>query len=88
MNKKEKTGGRAKGTLNRTTAETKELLQAIVSNELDKMGALLEQLEPNDRVNAIAKLLPYIIPRQNEIVAEVIIQPKTVISWGKYNIEV
>lgn len=86
--KKEKTGGRAKGTPNRTTAETKELLQSIVSNELDKMGALLEQLEPNERINAISKLLPYIIPRQNELTAEVTVQPKTVISWGKYNIEV
>ena len=65
-----KTGGRTKGTPNRTTAETKQLLQSIVSKELDKLGAMLEQLEPNDRINAIAKLLPYILPKQNEIAVE------------------
>ncbi len=62
-----KIGGRTKGTPNRTTAETKEVLQMIVSKELDKLGALLEQLEPNDRINAIAKLLPYIVPKQSEV---------------------
>ena len=66
MIKKEKTGGRTKGTPNRTTAETKELLQTIVSKELDKLGAMLEQLEPNERINAISKLLPYILPKQSE----------------------
>ncbi|OUD34440.1 hypothetical protein [Flavobacterium psychrophilum] len=66
-----KTGGRTKGTPNRTTAETKELLQTIVSKELDKLGAMLEQLEPNERINAIAKLLPYILPKQNEVKAEI-----------------
>ena len=70
MIKKEKTGGRAKGTPNRTTAETKELLQAIISKELDKLGGMLEQLEPNERINAISKLLPYILPKQTEIAIE------------------
>lgn len=70
MIKKEKTGGRAKGTPNRTTAETKELLQAIISKELDKLGEMLEQLEPNERINAISKLLPYILPKQTEIAIE------------------
>ena len=70
MIKKEKTGGRAKGTPNRTTAETKELLQAIISKELDKLGEMLELLEPNERINAVSKLLPYILPKQNEIILE------------------
>jgi hypothetical protein len=46
------------------------LLQTIVSKELDKLGAMLEQLEPNERINAISKLLPYILPRQTEVTAE------------------
>ena len=32
-----KFGGRTKGTPNRTTAETKELIQNVVSNELDNI---------------------------------------------------
>lgn len=66
-----KTGGRSKGTQNRTTTETKELLQKIVNKEIDSLSLLLEQLEPNDRINALSKLLPYIVPKQNEITANV-----------------
>jgi hypothetical protein len=62
-----KTGGRAKGTPNRTTAETKELLQSIVSNELDNILVLLQKLEPKERIDAVIKLLPYIVPKQQEI---------------------
>ena len=31
---------------------------------------MLEQLEPNERINAISKLLPYILPKQTEIAIE------------------
>jgi 23S rRNA C2498 (ribose-2'-O)-methylase RlmM len=65
-----KTGGRAKGTPNRTTTETKELLQNIVSKELDNIVVLLEKLEPKERIDAIIKLLPYIVPKQQEIALE------------------
>lgn len=63
---RKKTGGRTAGTPNRTTAETKELLKKIVGKELDKLGKIIEQLEPIERVNAIAKLLPYLLPKQTE----------------------
>jgi hypothetical protein len=66
-----KTGGRAKGTPNRTTAETKEILLTTIGKELDKLGTILEKLEPIERVNAIAKLLPYILPKQQEMSIEV-----------------
>lgn len=66
-----KFGGRTKGTPNRTTAETKELLQSIVGKELDKLGLMLSKLEPIERVNAISKLLPYILPKQQEMNIEV-----------------
>jgi hypothetical protein len=65
------TNGRPKGTPNRTTAETKELLQKIVSKELDKIGNLLDKLDPLERVNAIIKLLPYIVPKQSEVKSEI-----------------
>jgi hypothetical protein len=67
---RKKTGGRSKGTPNRTTAETKELLQKIVNKEIDGLSLLLEQLEPNERINAISKLLPYIVPKQSEVLTK------------------
>ncbi|ELY2009098.1 hypothetical protein [Flavobacterium psychrophilum] len=66
-----KYGGRSKGTPNRSTAETKELLKMILGKELDKLGVMLEQLEPMERVNALSKLLPYILPKQQEMSIEV-----------------
>lgn len=63
---RKKTGGRVAGTPNRTTAETKEILQKVVGKELDKLGKIIEQLEPIERINAISKLLPYILPKQSE----------------------
>ena len=59
--------GRPKGAVNKTTAETKEIIQKIVSNELDKITDLLEKLEPKERVDAVIKLLPYIAPKQSEV---------------------
>lgn len=62
-----KTGGRTKGVANKTTAETKEIIQKIVSNELDNIEILLKQLEPKERIDAVIKMLPYIVPKQQEV---------------------
>ncbi len=73
--------GRPKGAVNKTTAETKQLLQKIVSNELENIADLLEQLPTKERVDAVIRLLPYIVPRQTEIAIEPILnefQPLTI----------
>lgn len=67
MTLRKKTGGRVAGTPNRTTAETKELIQKVVGKELEKLGTMLTKLGPTERINAISKLLPYILPKQSEI---------------------
>jgi 23S rRNA C2498 (ribose-2'-O)-methylase RlmM len=56
--------GRPKGALNKTTSETKELIKAIVSNQLGDVEALLNSLEPRDRMSAIIKLLMLVIPKE------------------------
>lgn len=77
MKKRVKTGGRKAGTPNKTTKETKVVLQEVLSKELNKLGALLEKLDPIERVNAISKLLPYILPKQNLVKADVKADIKT-----------
>lgn len=65
-----KFGGRQKGTpnkVNSTTAETKHLLQNVVTKQIEKLETTLSKLEPVDRVNALSKLLPYILPKQQDI---------------------
>ncbi len=63
--------GRVKGTPNKSTAEARELLQKVLGKELDKLGLMLAKLEPVERVNALAKLLPYVLPRQQHLAVEV-----------------
>jgi 23S rRNA C2498 (ribose-2'-O)-methylase RlmM len=62
--------GRPKGAVNKTTAEAKALLQIIVNNELETIQQRLEQLDNKERIDAVIKLLPYIVPRQTEIAVE------------------
>lgn len=62
-----KTGGRIKGVPNKTTAETKELIQSVVSNQMESVDVLLNKLEPKERIDAIIKLLPFVIPKQSTI---------------------
>ncbi len=71
--------GRPKGAVNKTTAETKEIIQKIVSNELDKITDLLEKLEPKERVDAVIKLLPYVVPKQSEVSINDTEPPKKII---------
>lgn len=66
MAKGKKTGGRKKGTPNRTTAEMREMLKAIAEDEIEALPDLLSQLKPADRVNAIVRLIAYIMPKPPE----------------------
>ena len=62
--------GRPKFSGNKSTAETKALLHNIVGNQLDEVENLLNTLEPKEKLDAIIKLLPYVLPRQSEIAIE------------------
>ena len=69
-----KYGGRQKGTpnkVNSTSSETKQLLQNIVAKQIENLETTLDKLEPADRVNALSKLLPYILPKQQGVEIEV-----------------
>jgi hypothetical protein len=66
-----KTGGREKGTPNRTTRETKELLKSILQNQLDILDEKEEELTHGERIQLAKSILPYILPRlQSTIIRE------------------
>ena len=65
--------GRPKGSLNKTSVQTKKIIEKLVSSELKNIDSLLEQLEPKERVDAIIKLLAYVIPKNSHI--EIDIEP-------------
>ena len=57
--------GRAKGTPNKITKDSREILFTIVKNEIANLPALLEQLEPREKAYILVKLLPFVMPKMN-----------------------
>lgn len=62
-----KTGGRQKGTPNKVTKETREVLADILQDEVTKIPMYLKKLPEHQRLHVIIRLLPYGVPRLNAI---------------------
>ena len=62
--------GRPKGTPNKTTAELKELIKTFVENEIEEAENLLIELTPKERLDILCKLLPYVLPKQTELISD------------------
>lgn len=59
---------RAVGTPNRFTKEIKEKILSGIDLHINLLSDYIESIEsPKDKVDAIAKLLPYLIPKLREI---------------------
>lgn len=61
-----KTGGRKKGTPNKTTAQIKELVVQLVGDNIEEFKNEFKTLETPEKISIIKNLLPYVIPRQTE----------------------
>jgi hypothetical protein len=57
-----KTGGRAKGTPNKNTAELREQFQQLVNDNINLLNDDIKALEPKDRIKAILDLSKFILP--------------------------
>ena len=58
-----KYGGRQKGTPNKITNELRKKLKIIVSDELDNIGEILNELEAKERLDIVIKLMPFVFPK-------------------------
>jgi hypothetical protein len=67
MAQRTKTGGRQIGTPNRVTKELRVALKDALYNELENLGGYLAGLEPKDRLEIIVKLLPYALPKVEQV---------------------
>ena len=59
--------GRPKGSLNKVTKDTKELIKDLIDNNVKVIQKDLDQLEPIQRLNIIVKLLQYVLPMPKDI---------------------
>lgn len=55
--------GRPKGQPNKVTATVRAWLLEVINTNRDQIENDLKQLEPAERIEAILKLLPYILPK-------------------------
>ena len=62
-----KTGGRAKGTPNKVTADLREWISDLLNNNKSVFETDLEKLEPQQRVAIFEKLLSYAIPKMQSV---------------------
>lgn len=57
-----KTGGRTKGTVNKTTSELREKFSLLLANNFDKLQSDIDLLEPKDRIKTILELAKFVVP--------------------------
>jgi len=68
--------GRPAGIPNRLTAEFRQTLKDSLQGHIDKIPEYLDSLDTKDKLEAITKLLPYILPKLSNIEMEGIISEK------------
>lgn len=55
--------GRPKGVSNKLAKQAREKLWSVLGDEVEKIPEYLEQLEVIDKLDFIAKMLPYMLPK-------------------------
>lgn len=63
--------GRPKGSRNRSTAELREAIEHLLSDNWEQLVDDLQALEPRERIAAMTKLLEYALPKLTRAEAEV-----------------
>lgn len=68
MAKGKKTGGRERGTPNRITNETREIVKTILRIELPNLQTYISEIErPEIKARILIDLLPYVTPKYQSI---------------------
>jgi hypothetical protein len=65
-----KTGGRGKGSVNRTTKEAREFLEQVLLNQVDNIKSSLEALKvesDSKYIDACSKLFTFVLPKKTDI---------------------
>lgn len=63
--------GRPAGVPNKTTKETKDLLRAILQQQLDKLQEHENELTHSERIQLAKSILPFIMPKlQSTVIRE------------------
>lgn len=59
--------GRPKGAENRLTREIRDMLKAVIEDELERLPTSLQSLPDPERLQVLLKLLPYVLPKVENV---------------------
>ena len=63
-----KLGGRKQGIPNKSTTQIRELLNSVLQEEIERVPEHFNAItDPKQRLDALAKLLPFIAPKMQSI---------------------
>lgn len=62
-----KTESLIKGTENKNTKEIRTVLKGVINDELLNIKTLFEGLPPKERLEIIVKLIPYVLPKIDNV---------------------
>ncbi len=79
-----KSGGRTKGTPNKTTQEIKECIIHLLDKNIELLQNDIEKLEPKDRIQVIDKLLKFVLPQNIDITNTIQPQQELIIVGKKF----
>jgi hypothetical protein len=68
--KRKKSGGRQKGVPNKTTAQIKDMIVALVGNQMEKWPVVIDKMmkeDPAEAMKITGKLIDYVLPKQTKI---------------------
>lgn len=71
--RRKKTGGRQKGTPNKTTAQIKEMIVELVGTQMEKWPAKLDKMmrdDPAEAMKITGRLIDYVLPKQTKMELE------------------
>jgi hypothetical protein len=66
-----RTGGRQKGTPNKITKAVRVTLVKFINRNMRTLQRDFDELEPKDRLTLLERFLPYVLPKQATIKAEI-----------------
>lgn len=75
--------GRPKGTPNKSSQEVREFMQSFLSEKFENLDEIYSQLEPKDKINAIIKMLPYVVPKQMQMDLMATVETKPTLDLSK-----
>lgn len=68
-----KTGGKEKGTPNKTTAELKGIINTIISDQIVQVNVTLDALresDPDKYLNMLFKLMEFVMPKKRDVTSD------------------